>query len=216
MLVNKSSDNQFIIPFVGLKIGKHEFEFDLTDAFFEESDYSIVKKGKVQVKLSFEKKETMMIGIFNISGTVETACDRCTEPVEVEVKGDYRLVYKFDSTASDDETLVIVYPEDFDVNVRDNILEFINVSVAARSVHKEGECNEDMLDLLDKYIVNSDFESDELDDEDEDEEDDDEDDFVEEEDSEELEESTDDENEDLGEIDPRWNALKNLKNDSPR
>jgi uncharacterized protein len=215
MLEKKSSDNQFIIPFVGLKIGIHHFEFDLTDTFFEESDYSIVKKGKVHVKLAFEKKETMMIGNYSINGVVKTDCDRCTEPVEVVAKGDYRLVYKFDSTASDDESLVIIYPEDFDINVRENILELINVSIAARAVHPKGECNEDMLNLLNEYVVNSDFDEDELEEED-DYDDDDDDDFEEEETIEEVEENTDEENEELGEIDPRWNALKNLKNNSPR
>ena len=117
MLVNNSNDNQFIVPFVGLKVGMHEFEFDLTNTFFEENEYSLIQKGKVLVKLLFEKKETMMIGNYSVSGSVILSCNRCNDDLKVEIDGDYRLVYKFDSSATNDESLVIVYPEEFELDV---------------------------------------------------------------------------------------------------
>jgi hypothetical protein len=60
--VEKSNENEFIIPFVGLKQGKHVFEFDITDAFFETFEYSIIQKGKVHIEFTLDKKETMIIG----------------------------------------------------------------------------------------------------------------------------------------------------------
>jgi len=60
---------EYIIPFIGLKLGFHEFEFEIHDAFFEDREYSIIHNGNVNVKLVFEKKGTMMIGEFTIKGT---------------------------------------------------------------------------------------------------------------------------------------------------
>ncbi|MFD2144668.1 hypothetical protein [Mucilaginibacter antarcticus] len=34
----------YSIPFTGLALGKHHFEFDVKDDFFAEFDYSLVKK----------------------------------------------------------------------------------------------------------------------------------------------------------------------------
>ena len=129
------TENAFIIPFVGLKIGKHTFEFDIVDAFFEHVEYSLIEKGNVHVTLIFEKKETMMIGEFTISGKVNASCDLCNDPVEVDIEGEYQLVYKFDDKPSDDEALIIVYPEEFELDLRENLLELITVSLPSRNIH---------------------------------------------------------------------------------
>lgn len=206
------SKKEYIIPFIGLKLGFHEYEFDVRDSFFEERDYSIVHKGSVNVKLVLEKKETMMIGEFIIKGSVFTDCDRCTDTVEIPVKGNYRLVYKFDTEPSDDETLVVLHPDDYELDLHDNIYELITVSLPTRLLHPKGECNEEMMELLSKYTLQQTENSDDDDDEDdwnendEDWDDDDED----WDDDGEDEDNDDDGGDDKGPIDSRWNALKNL------
>lgn len=203
------SDREFVIPFVGLKIGIHTFEFEVTDAFFERVEYALIEKGNVHVTLNLEKKETMMIGTFTIDGKVETTCDVCTEPVTVPVKGEYRLIYKFDNEPSDDESLIVVYPEEFELNLRENILELITVSLPSRNIHPKGECNEEMITILNQYRVNSEDEEDYFDEDDFDDEDFDDDESDDEEDNEE-EDDDDDDPDDDSPIDPRWSALKNL------
>ena len=187
---------EYVIPFVGLKIGTHEFEFNVTDEFFEGIEYSIVHKGNINVKLTLEKKETMMIGNFVLEGTVGTDCDLCNDPVEVDIEGEYQLIYKFDDQPSNDETLIVVYPDEFEIDVKENILELISVSLPSRSIHAEGECNEEMIEILDEYRVNADSDSD---------------DDLDEEDATEEDELGDDDGDDDDYIDPRWEALKGLK-----
>lgn len=170
----------------------HTFEFDITDAFFEQVEYSLIEKGNVHVTLNLEKKETMMIGDFTINGKVSASCDLCNEPVEVDVKGEYQLIFKFDDKPTDDETLIIVYPEEFEIDVRENLLELISVSLPSRTIHQDGECNEEMLELLNEYRVNADEED------------------LEDEDYEDAEDTGEETDEDDEYIDPRWAALKNL------
>ena len=197
----KMVGKEFNIPFVGLKLGVHEFEFEINDAFFESIEYSLIQKGNVKIVFELEKKETMMIGNYSIEGLVHTACDRCTGPLEVFIDGEYQLVYKFADEPEEDESLVVVYPEEFEINIKDSIHEFITVSLPPRVVHDEDECDEEMMSLLDEYVVNS-MEYDEDDDEfefdDEDEENDEE------------EEETEGDSE---YVDPRWEALRKLKGD---
>ena len=176
-----------MIPFTGLKLGKHSFDFVLLDEFFENFEYSIVEGGEVQVKFELEKKETMMIGSFDLNGKVRATCDRCNDPCDIQVEGTYMIYYKFDNEPSDDETLVIVYPDEVELDISNQLLEFVTVSLPSRILHKdENDCNQDMIDLLEDYVINGD------------------------------EEDTGDEvNEyrDEDEItDPRWDALKGLRN----
>lgn len=147
------SEKEFVIPFVGLKRGVHEFDFEIGDSFFESIEYSILKKGKINVNLSLDKKETMLVGVFTLSGTVEASCARCMEPVSAIVEGEFQLVYKYDDKPSEDESLVIVYPEDYEIDVRESILEFISVSIPSRSVHEEGKCDPEITKILSEYQV---------------------------------------------------------------
>lgn len=142
---------EYIIPFVGLKIGFHDFEFEIVDSFFEDREYSIIHKGNVHVHLRLEKKERMMIAEFSIRGTVHTNCDRCNDPVEVTALGNYKLIYKFGLEESEDEMLLVLHPDAYEIDLNETLYELITVSLPTRLVHKKGACNEEMLTLLKKY-----------------------------------------------------------------
>ena len=126
---------------MGLKIGKHLFEYEVNDSFFEDLDYSLVQKGKLHVRLELEKKETMLIAHFWVEGTVESECDRCTAPLELEIQGDCRLIYKFGHGESDDENLVIMDPDEYQINVKMPIYDLITLYVPSRKIHPEGQCD---------------------------------------------------------------------------
>ena len=143
--------NAYSIPFVGLKLGVHEFEFEIHDAFFDALDYSIIHQGEVDVRLRLEKKETMMIAEFAILGKVFTTCDRCNDPVEVPVKGQYKVIFTFGNEPSDDENLIVMHPDAYELELYEPIYELITVSLPSRLVHKQGGCNEEMLRMLEQY-----------------------------------------------------------------
>lgn len=149
----KNSDKKFVIPFVGLKQGIHTFEFDIEDLFFESYEYSLVSSGSVKITMELDKKETMMIAQFELKGVVGTMCDRCDTPVQVSIKGSYKLIYKFGFEESEDENLIVLHPEEYELNVKDSIYEFITISLPTKVVHKVGECDEEMMNLIGKYVV---------------------------------------------------------------
>jgi uncharacterized protein len=188
------SKREYVIPFVGLKTGTHHFDFEIDDSFFEDLEYSMIHSGKLQVKLELEKKETMLIGNYFADGVVTVECDRCNDPVEISVHGDFQLIYKFGTETSDDENLIVLHPDEYEIDVKDSIYELITVNLPSKFVHPEGECNEEMIEILNQYAL--------VENDDEDWEDD--------EDDQEDEDWDDDEGDDDGPIDPRWSALKNL------
>lgn len=198
-----AKDKIFEIPFVGLKLGKHSYEFEINDTFFELFEYGIVQKGLLKASLELEKKETMMIAVYKVEGTVETACDRCNAGMRFPISGKYQLIYKFGLEESEDETLIVLHPDEFQFSVKDPIYELITVSLPNRIVHPKGECDPEMLELMNKYTLNAhEEETEESDesDEDWDDEDWDDDDFDEEDDDQDDDEDEED----------TWSLLKNL------
>ena len=204
--------NEFLIPFVGLKIGKHLFDFEVGNSFFESMEYSIIEQGNVKVTLELDKKETMMIALFHAEGIINTLCDRCNTPMDLEIDGGYKLIYKFGLEEEEDEMLVVLHPDSYQIDITNPIYELITTQLPLRVLHDEGECDEEMWELIQQHIVNpedeEDLEDEDWDDEDEewdfdedetDSDDDDDDDWEEE-----------DENDKDKPIDPRWAILKNL------
>ncbi len=205
----KNRDKEFIIPFVGLKLGIHPFEFEVNDTFFESLDYSLIHKGEAKVSLELEKKETMMLARFHAEGVVSSDCDRCNTPMDVPVKGDFQLIYKFGFEESEDENLIVIHPDAYEINVKDAVYELLTILLPTRKVHPVGMCDEEMMLLLKEYTINAD-EPDEDFDADWDDEDWDDEEF---DDDDELEDDSDfpeEDDDDDDPVDPRWSALKNL------
>jgi len=141
----------FKIPFVGLKLGQHEFEFDVDGSFFETLSYSLIEKGKLKVWLDLEKKETMLLASFQVDGTVELVCSRCNESMDAEVEGELDVIYKFGNESIDDENLIVISPDSFEIDVKQPIYELITISLPLRPIHEEGKCDEEMVKLIEKF-----------------------------------------------------------------
>jgi uncharacterized protein len=144
--------SDYTIPFAGLKIGNHLFDFEIDDSFFEELDYSLIQKGAIHVSINLEKKESMLILLFNLKGTVEAECNLCTDPVDFNIDSNYQLIYKYGLEEIDDETLLVIHPDSYQIDITQPLYEFISVSLPPRIVHKDGECNQEMIEALNKYL----------------------------------------------------------------
>ena len=141
----------FAIPFVGLKLGLHEFEFDIDKSFFESLPYSLIEDGRLTAYLELEKKETMLIANIEVIGFIFTTCDRCTEPLSQEIDGEFTLYYTFGEEESEDENLIVLAPESYQIDISQPLYELISLSLPALLVHEPDECNEEMVALLAKY-----------------------------------------------------------------
>jgi uncharacterized metal-binding protein YceD (DUF177 family) len=139
------------IPFVGLKQGVHNFNFEIGNTFFDDFPFSIIEKGSVSVELSLDKKDTVMVGTYKISGSVLTNCALCNELFDAPIKGEMNIYYKFGDEKEEDENLIVLSSEAYKIEPAQQIYELITVSLNANPRHKEGECNQEVLSLLRSY-----------------------------------------------------------------
>ena len=161
--MKKKSD--FTIPCAGLKLGHHTYDFEVDDTFFEELEYSLIKKGSISVSIDLEKKETMLILNFTLAGTVEVECNLCTDPMNQQIDASYPLIYKFGLEDLEDDSIIVIHPDSYQIDVQHPIYEFLTISLPIRTVHAEGECNQEMLETMNKYLASTNKEEDNNDDE---------------------------------------------------
>lgn len=147
---------KFKIPFQGMKNRLHQFEYLIEGEFFENFPESDIEKCSIEVKIDFDKRENFFLLTFYIDGTVEVACDRCTEPFDQDIFGDYEVAVKFsanDNIENKDEDVVYISRNDDFFDVSNLIYDFIILSIPLRCVHpenKEGEseCNEEIINKM--------------------------------------------------------------------
>jgi uncharacterized metal-binding protein YceD (DUF177 family) len=151
---------EYIIQFVGLPVGKHEYEFEVTDKFFDRLEYSEIKRGNVKVDLTLLKQSSMMSLEFKIGGTVKVNCDLCTAEFDLPIAGDYKLIVKVggsDATDEDDDIITLAANE-HEIDLAQYIYEYIILSLPIKRVHppdKDGNstCDQEMLEKVQKYLT---------------------------------------------------------------
>lgn len=144
---------EFIIPFEGLKEGKHYYDFEIDRAFFESIEDSLILDGKVNVSLEFEKTSTMLILNFNMSGIIDTECDRCGDFLQIPVKGEQRVIVKFGEETFDETEEILILPQhEHELNLMIPIYEMIILSLPHRKVHEdEKDCNPAVIKKLREF-----------------------------------------------------------------
>ena len=149
--------NEFLIPFVGLKLGKHQFEFQINKEFFEDYGYDEFESCDIKVNLVLEKRSTMLELHFKHKGTIHVPCDLTSEMFDLPIKGKLKLLVKFGDAFNDENEELLILPHgEFQVNVAQYIYESIVLSVPLRRVHpgiKDGSLT-DVIEKLDLHLIN--------------------------------------------------------------
>ncbi len=127
---------EYLIPFVGLKIGKHQFDYQIDNTFFKNFDYDEFNDVSVKVDIVLEKKSTMLELDFKHKGTVNVPCDVSGEEFDLPIKGKLKLLVKFGDAFNDENEELLILPHgEFQVNVAQYIYESIILSVPLRRIH---------------------------------------------------------------------------------
>ncbi|MEN9928768.1 MAG: hypothetical protein RLZZ231_689 [Bacteroidota bacterium] len=149
--------NEFLIPFIGLKLGKHTFDFQINKKFFEDFDYHEYEDCDIKISIVLEKKSTLLELDFKQKGTVYVPCDLTSEMFNLPVKAKMHLVVQFgDQFNNDNEELLILPHGEHQIDVSQYIYEMIVLSVPFKRVHpgiKDGTLQTEALEKLTELSV---------------------------------------------------------------
>ncbi|AYN01205.1 YceD family protein [Chryseobacterium sp. 3008163] len=162
------------ISFSGLKIGKHEFRFEIDKEFFQlfdtEQEFT---NPEIHVEVFLNKHTTFLEFEVKVDGKVELVCDITNDSFDHDIENQIGILVKFGEEYDDsEEDVVTILANDHAFNVAHLIYENVALSIPMKKVSPN--ISDEDLAILDKFSPK------------------------------EIEEKEE-------EVDPRWEALKKLK-----
>nr|WP_315253281.1 DUF177 domain-containing protein [uncultured Flavobacterium sp.] len=178
-----SKTKEYTIPFVGLKLGKHKFEYQISNAFFEIFDYNEFQNSDIKVNVVLDKQSNLLELNFKHEGTINVPCDLTSEDFDLAIKGKLKLIVRFGETFNNDNEELLILPfGEFEIDIAQYIYELVILSIPLKRIHpgiKDGSLNTEALTKLKELTI-----------------------------KEQKKEKKEEEN-----IDPRWDKLKQLLTD---
>jgi len=119
---------------------------------------SEIGAASINVQLTLLKHNSFLELKFEMSGGLEVVCDRCLDPLKLNITSENWLYVKFGEVAGEDETddndvIILPYGEDR-LNVAQYLYEFAHLNLPIRRVHEDkNECNSEMICKLEQYLI---------------------------------------------------------------
>ncbi len=150
----KKKKQGLLIPFSSLKEGKHQFDYSIDAAFFEQYEQSLVHEAQIDVFVDFEKKRNLMEMDISFNGKIGSICDRCSDPFELEIDGEDYLIVKFGEEESIDEHIIYISDSAYELDLSDQVYQLVNLALPAKIEHeKEEDCDQEMIKKLQEYSI---------------------------------------------------------------
>lgn len=167
------------VSFSGLKIGKHEFRFEIDKTFFQlfytEQEFT---NPRIEVHVSLDKHTTFLEFEIKIKGLVELVCDITNDNFDYPIENEIKILVNFGEEYDDSNEDVITIPStDHAFNVAHLIYENVMLSIPMKKISPN--VSDEDLQILDQFSPK------------------------------EIEE-----NEEEHESDPRWDALRKLRDNN--
>ncbi|MDO1502127.1 DUF177 domain-containing protein [Winogradskyella maritima] len=144
----------YTIQFVGLKLGKHNFDYQIDNSFFDHFEYDEFNAVNINVNLLLQKKTTLMELHFKAKGTVNVNCDVTNEPFDQPIEDAFSLVVKFGEEYNDENEEILIIPNgEYEINVAQYIYELIVLALPAKKIHpgiEDGTLQSDILEKLEE------------------------------------------------------------------
>ena len=168
-----------------LPFGTHTVECHVDESFFNLDEQNEVRRADVDVTVQVTRKSENTYRLeISCRGTVTTACDRCLDDLDLPVDVDYRLnVEQMGTELDDSNDELLIVPSDWrELDVAPLVRDTVLLAMPMTHCHEnEEDCNPDVLDVLDSHRAEA------------------------------VPDGDDDQQSETTGTDPRWEALKKLK-----
>lgn len=147
-------NKEYSIPFAGLKQGKHKFEYQIDNTFFESFDYHEFNDAAIGLIIVLEKLATVLELEMKTKGIVNLHCDLTNEPFDQKTEASLKLLVKFGESYNDEDDEILILPHgEHQVNIAQYIYEMIVLSVPSKRIHPgvlDGTLNSEALKKLEE------------------------------------------------------------------
>ena len=140
---------QFEIQFSGLKLGEHQFDFQIDEKFFSEFGFEDFEKARIEAKMKMLKRETQMALELSLEGEIWLPCDITDEKFWLPIKSRSELTVKFGDEYDDSEEDLLILPHgEFRFNVAQYFYEMAVLAKPLKVVHPDVEAGKKGQEVL--------------------------------------------------------------------
>lgn len=123
---------------------------ELNDSFFADLEQNEISGGDIHANILVTASAGDIFNVkIEVEGHVVVPCDRCLDPLAIEVKASDLLKIK-DADPEDGDSVDLLYLEKgnpcYDLSW--NLYEIIETALPMQRVHQKGECNQDMVSYI--------------------------------------------------------------------
>lgn len=145
-------NKEFNIPFSGLKQGKHNFNYQIDNTFFDSFGFDEFNGANVKLDVVLNKTSTMLEVDLLATGTVNVDCDITSEPFDLPIDADLHLVVKFGEEYNDEDIEILILPHgEHELNISQYVYEMLVLAVPQKRIHpgiEDGTLKTEALDRL--------------------------------------------------------------------
>ena len=146
-----SENNHYIIDLKRLPLGSHSFDIQLNDDFFASLEKSEILSGTVDGKVTLNLREEDYQLNIAVQGTVFVVCDRCLDPMPLEIV-DEQEIFSEDEETGDDEFVPRQSSNRQSLDLSWLVYEIVSINIPIVHSHQPGECNQQMELLLQSHL----------------------------------------------------------------
>jgi uncharacterized protein len=116
--------------------GKHNYSFEVDDAFFALFEGSLIERGEGVITAELEKTDSFIKLEFDIEGIYELICDRSLENYFHPYNTKESVIFKFgDEEKELDDDVFVILKNTQRLNVAQLIYELISITIPMKKLH---------------------------------------------------------------------------------
>ena len=151
---------EYIIPFSGLKLGEHVFNYEVDKSFLEKFDNNEILGLALKVIVKMVKSNRLLEFNFSLKGKATLECDRCLDPLELPINYQSQLFVKLEDIEEVEDEIIYLKPDETEIDISKFVYESIIFSIPPRRVHSDNKrsksrCNPEMIKKLEGLLVKS-------------------------------------------------------------
>jgi len=135
MAKDKKLARRYSLNVARLNPGKHQESFEIDEAFFADFESTLAGNGTAKVDLEIEKTSRHLDINFFVTGDFMIPCDRCGELYPYQIDTEYRIIYSFDEDLDfEGEEVMYVSQDESQLNLMQEFYDIINLAIPFRKI----------------------------------------------------------------------------------
>ncbi len=154
--------SQYTIQFASLTAGEHQYEFHISDAFFEPYEHSLIHKADVNVNVVLLKGINNLQFTFTFTGRIHMSCVRCLDEFDMAVEEEdrhlmVRQLDALDEPVEEEEDIIGIPLSANEIDLAPHLYDYLNLMVPLNPIHPENEdgslgCNQQTLEEMRNHL----------------------------------------------------------------